>query len=262
MNRLLSPALAPLPLAEPKRDALRGRLLGRVGRSLASLAGVAVVRRSEGVWRKLREGVRVKDLWRGALGSSVLIDIAPGAELPGHRHAHMEEGLILAGGLLVGDADLVCGDYQVSPPGSKHQRMHASEDGCRAFLRGTALGHTATMIGELVGGILPGSGPAATVVRSGEGAWLEIAPGVEEKRLAGSSDGMSRLLRFQPGAALPARAEAAAEELLLVEGEVFFDDLLLCAGDFIQSPASRRHGVLASETGALCFLHGSAGAGS
>jgi len=205
MNRLLGSGLAPLPIAQGKRTAVRGRLLGRVGRSLASLAGVAVVRQAEGAWRSLRRGVRVKDLWRGPGGSSVLIDIAPGAELPSHRHAHVEEGLILAGGLLVGDIDLGRGDYQVSPPGSKHRRMQASPEGCRAFLRGTALGHAGTLIGELVGGMLPGAGPAATIVRAGEGAWREIAPGVEEKRLAAGGESASRLLRLQAGAALDQR---------------------------------------------------------
>lgn len=261
MNRLLGERLAPLPVAGAKREAMRGRLLDRVGRSLASLAGVAVVRQAEGAWRNLLRGVRVKHLWHGPAGSSVLIDIAPGAELPSHRHAHLEEGLILAGGLQVGDLDLVRGDYQVSPPGSRHRRMSASDEGCVAFLRGTALGRTGTLVGELVGGLLPGAGPAATLVRAEEGAWREIAPGVAEKRLWQADAGASRLLRIHGGAVLPARLAGAEEECLLLEGDAFFDDLLLCAGDFLQVPAAGRHGALASDGGALFFLHGAAGEG-
>lgn len=262
MNRLLGEHLAPLPVTGAKRQAMRGRLLDRVGRSLASLAGVAVVRQAEGAWRNLLRGVRVKHLWHGPAGSSVLIDIAPGAELPGHRHAYLEEGLILAGGLQVGDLDLVRGDYQVSPPGSRHRRMSASDEGCVAFLRGTALGRTGTLVGELVGGLLPVDGPAATLIRSAEGAWRPIAPGVEEKVLCQAAAGVSRLLRLQRGAALPARQAGAEEECLLLEGDAFFDDLLLCAGDFLQVPAANRHGTLVSDRGAVLFLHGAGGEGA
>lgn len=252
---MLCAAVAPQPLPKAGAEALRERLLARVGASRAETAGLSLVRRRAASWSDVKAGVRAKKLWQDSEGSSVLLELAPGAGLPMHRHAQREEGLILAGGLHIGGVDLGVGDYQTAPAGSRHGRIH-SDEGCLAFLRGTSLGSRGALIAELVGGLWPGSGAATLTVRAGDGTWTEVAPGVEQKLLARVGVVVSRLLRLRPGASLTGSLVPGVGDCLMIEGDAYFGDLLVCAGDFMHGAAGVRPGTLATDGGALCFLCG------
>jgi quercetin dioxygenase-like cupin family protein len=257
LNRMLLDALAPRPPAEPAREALRHRLLARVGESLARHAGLCVVRRQDGSWQEVKAGIRSKLLWRGAAGASVLLEFAPGAMLPVHRHSHLEEGMVIEGRLQLGELDLGPGDYHASPQGSRHGRI-GSREGALAFLRGSSLGHAGELIGELLGGLLPHRGsPAITLAREA-GEWRRLQSGVEEKLLHREGGWQSRLLRLAPGAGLPWAPPATQEECMVIEGEAFLGDTLLQASEYQLATASTRYGEIASDRGALVFLRGDA----
>ena len=202
LQLLICDGLAPLQFPAAERTALRDRLLRRVGESVRRHAGLLTVRSGDGVWRTVKAGIRARILWNGGQGSSALVEFAAGATLPAHRHRHLEEGIVLHGSLRLGDLELGPGDYHVSPPGSRHAPISSGTGGL-AYLRGSSLGHTGAVLGELLGALVPGVGPAMRTVFSGEGNWEAIAPGVEQKILWQDGEVISRFLRLAAGASLP-----------------------------------------------------------
>ena len=257
LQRMICDGLAPIALPPGAAGGLRSRLLQRVGDSARRHAGLITVRTGDGVWRRLLKGVRSKLLHDGAEGTSVLIELAAGAVLPVHRHQHLEEGIVLRGSLQLGDLNLVPGDYHVSPPGSRHGRI-SSRSGGLAYLRGSSLGHTRAALGELIGGLLPGAGPAAHTVLAADDDWQTIADGVEQKILWRAGDVVSRFYRLAAGSHLPAHAHAHEEECMLLAGDAYFGDILVRAGEFHLAPAGSAHGEISSEHGAVAFVRGHA----
>ncbi|MDX5363613.1 MAG: cupin domain-containing protein [Pseudazoarcus pumilus] len=250
---LFAPALGDSPPSAA--GGMRERLLARAAASRARHAGQRTVRTREGAWRTLKAGVRAKTLYDGPHGSSVLIELAPGASLPPHRHRHLEEGIVLRGSMQMGELDLGPGDYHVSAPGSRHATI-TSRDGCLTYLRGSSLGSTVGLVIELLGGLLPGEGAAPITVTIEDGVWRPLADGVEEKGLWHDDELISRFLRFAPGASLPAVACTRDTEVQLVSGEVFCGDILLCQQDFHLLPAGTELQELSSDVGGVVFIHG------
>lgn len=258
LDRLLFEGLGPLDLPSGRDADLRGRLLARVAESATENAGFLTVRAKDGRWAPLRKGIRVKPLWQGPEGHSVLLDFAPGASLPVHRHRFLEEGIVLRGGLQMDELDLGPGDYHLSPPGSRHGRI-GSRQGALAYLRGTSLGHAAGVLRELLGGFLPfGGGRSRTVYAGDGGGWQELAPGVSVKEVCSDGTRTSRFCRLEPGAALDGHAHSLDEECMMLEGDLFLGDLLLRAGDYQLAPAGTRHGRITTDVGALLFVRGPA----
>lgn len=253
LTEMICQALATNDMPLPNRPALRSRLLSRVNASQCAQAKWITVRSREGDWRDVKSGVRTKTLWDGPHSSSVLIEMRPGASLPVHRHASLEEGIVLTGGFQLDGKELGPGDYHMSHAGSRHGRI-TSRQGVLAYLRGTSLGHTGAMIGELVGALLPGTGEPAVTITAEEGGWEAIADGVEGKILCRDGEIISRFIRLQPGAGLPANRCAGDEECMMLEGDAFFGDRLVCAGDFHLTPAGAVSAALMSESGALLFV--------
>ncbi|WP_232470725.1 MULTISPECIES: cupin domain-containing protein [Methylococcus] len=256
LNDLLVESLAPIELSSGIREVLRTRLMDRIARSVADQAGLLTVRLKDGAWQTLRRGVRFKPLWTGPAGSSVLIEFAPGALLPAHRHSWTEEGIVLRGGLQMGSLDLGPLDYHLSPAGSRHASIR-SRQGALAYLRGTSLGRKSSVLRELIGGLLPVTGPAPTTVfADNKEGWVEVAEGVMKKDLC--SDGIlaSRFYRLAPGAKVPAHSHLQDEECMMLEGEVFLGDILLRAGEYQLAPVGTRHGEVFSDVGATLFVRG------
>lgn len=253
LTPLIYEGLQPIELPAPQRDDLRKRLLHRVGDSVRRHAGLLTVRAGDGNWCALKAGVRSKTLWEGPQGASVLIELAPGATLPVHRHHHLEEGIVLRGGLQLGELALGPGDYHVSPPGSRHARI-SSRTGALAYLRGTSLGDTRRVLGELLGGLIPGNGAANHTVFASQGDWQRVATGVEQKILWRDGDVISCFFRLAAGAHLPAHTHDGDEECIVLSGDAFFGDVLVQAGDFHLAPAGSEHGEAYSDHGALAFI--------
>jgi hypothetical protein len=253
LTAMICQALASNELPLPNRPTLRSRLLSRVSASQRAQAAWITVRSRDGEWRDVKSGVRAKTLWDGSHTSSVMIEMQPGTSLPVHRHASLEEGIVLAGGFQIDGKELGPGDYHMSHAGSRHGRI-TSRQGVLAYLRGTSLGHTGAMIGELVGGLLPGAGAPPVTITANDGAWEVIGDGVESKILCCDGDMVSRFIRLQAGANLPANRCASEEECMMLEGDAFFGDRLVCAGDFHLTPAGAERAVLESDRGALLFV--------
>ena len=253
LNQLICQALAANDLPLPNRDGLRTRLLSRAAASGRAEAGWITVRARGDTWRAVKSGVRVKMLWDAPHSSSVLIELAAGASLPVHRHASLEEGIVLSGGFELNGRQLRPGDYHMSHAGSRHGRI-TSRQGVVAYLRGTSLGHTGAMLGELVGGLFPGAGEPPLTISAADGIWEALADGGASKTLCCDGEMVSRFIRLQPGAGLPAQRSDGDEECMMIEGDAYFGDRLVCAGDFHLTRAGGEQAALTSDNGALLFV--------
>lgn len=95
--------------------------------------------------------------------------------------------------------------------------------------------------------------------RAGAGAWVEIAPGVEQQILFDNhkTKRRSMLLRLAPGAFYESHAhQGGDEECLVLEGDIDFGACKLGAGDFHVALAGSVHPAAQSIGG--CLLHISA----
>jgi quercetin dioxygenase-like cupin family protein len=254
LNGLLYSAVAPVRPPAATQRSLRTDFMARIARSVAEHAGLLTVRQHDGVWQSLRPGVRFKPLWAGAEGHTVLIEFAAGGSLPVHRHRWVEEGIVLRGGLQMGELELGPFDYHVSPAGSRHDAIR-SRDGALAYLRGTSLGDTPSVVRELLGGLLPfrGGSPRSVFAHDTSG-WTALRPGVMKRELWSDDRIASRFYRLEPGAEVPAHEHPRDEECMMLSGEVFLGDILLREGDYHFAPAASRHGAVYSDVGALLYV--------
>jgi quercetin dioxygenase-like cupin family protein len=258
LNRLLE-GLAPIVPEAVQAANLRTSIMQRVSQSIAEHAGLLTVRSKHGVWKTLKSGIRYKSLCSGSAGSSVLIEFAPGASLPAHRHNWMEEGIVLQGDLCVGELRLGPLDYHMSPKGSRHSSIR-SRQGALAFLCGSSVGHRASVMQELIGGLLPiGKDHCITVFASEKDHWQEIAAGVFKKDLWSDQTRVSRLCRFEAGAKVPGHTHLLDEECMMLEGELFLGDILLRAGEYQLAPAGSKHAEVYSDVGATVFVRAARG---
>jgi quercetin dioxygenase-like cupin family protein len=249
-NRLLLDSMSPIELSNGRHDMLKQGLLARAAQSIANQAGVLTVRAKDGVWQTLKTGIRVKHLWSGGRqGNSVLVEFAPGASLVPHRHNCLD--------LQMGDLRLGPLDYHASPAGSRHGGI-SSQHGALAYLRGTSLGDTREVLRELLGGLLPfGQDRTLTVYADSKNPWQEIMPGVWKKPLWQEGPRESCFYRLEADTRCPEHLHQIEEECMMLEGDLFIDDLLLRAGDYQLAPAGSVHRDVYTDVGATLFVRGS-----
>jgi anti-sigma factor ChrR (cupin superfamily) len=92
--------------------------------------------------------------------------------------------------------------------------------------------------------------------RWSEPEWEQVAPGVECKLLATDTERhrVSMLVRLAPGASYPAHTHVGAEELHLLDGELWIDQRKLFPGDYNYGAPGASDERVWSETGCTCVL--------
>jgi hypothetical protein len=121
-----------LPTADPPSAAVRRRLMGRLKGDPHEEPGVRIVPASEGWQAGSTEAVRIKRLgaWLESGQVALLVELAPGAQLPSHSHGGSEQCLVLDGDVLVGGRRLGPGDLRHAEPGTVHPPLRSLQ-GCR-----------------------------------------------------------------------------------------------------------------------------------
>jgi len=99
------------------------------------------------------------------------------------------------------------------------------------------------------------------LVRAGERRWRRFAPGVRWLPLHRDQGArrQSFLLRLAPGARLPAHDHTAAEECLLLEGDLRIGDVCCAPGDYVLAAAGSDHPDIVSDGGAVVYISGDLG---
>ena len=86
------------------------------------------------------------------------------------------------------------------------------------------------------------------------GEWIETGPGNKIKILRSDAETMSMLVRLEPGTTFPRHYHPADEETYVVEGETWFGDIHLVAGDYHLAPKGTTHGEVRTETGCVLLI--------
>ena len=86
------------------------------------------------------------------------------------------------------------------------------------------------------------------------GEWMETGPGNSIKVLRTDDETMSMLVRLKPGSTFPSHSHPADEETFVLEGETWFGDIHLVAGDYHLAPRGTTHGEVRTDTGCVLFI--------
>lgn len=243
--------------APPAADAapLRGRLLSRVQASAQGEAAMLTRRRHRTPVQPLADGVDVQTLYQtdearrpGEPLRVRLIALRAGTALQAGvlgdatgLQGRQREWLLMRGRLLQDGQPLQALDYGWAPAGHATPHWQAETDAL-LFLR------------ESAQAAQPGDGPR--LVRDADAGWPDFAPGIR-RRVLWQRDGQAALLyQAEPGAQVPQHLHGHDEECLMVQGELFLDDLLLQAGDYQLAPAGTGHRITHTDTGVVLYAHG------
>jgi quercetin dioxygenase-like cupin family protein len=174
-----------------------------------------------------------------AQGNALSAAASPDSLLACHR-----EWLVMSGEFSMDGQPMGERDYHVAPAGLPTPSWTARRD-ARLFLRESPA--------------LPALEPATTLaqtVRDAEAGWPEFAPGIR-RRVLWTAQGQAALLYYaQAGASVPNHTHGHDEECLMVQGDLFLDDLLLQPGDYQLAPAGTGHHITQTDTGVVIYAHG------
>ena len=93
--------------------------------------GLTFVKASEGTWRRIAPGVMAKLLSFDPISrrTTTLLRFAPGTRYAPHRHATVEELLVLEGGCSIAGREMTVGDYHRAEAGTVHHDT-STDEGC------------------------------------------------------------------------------------------------------------------------------------
>lgn len=95
-----------------------------------------------------------------------------------------------------------------------------------------------------------------TTLRSSEGAWEQLAPGIHTKTLfiEKAANTRSFLLRMDAGSRVPVHSHTQQEHCLVIEGEVHIGDHIIRSGDWHVAFPGTTHEDFRTVTGCLLFI--------
>ena len=221
------------------------RLSGRLAQSLKAEEGMVTVRRREVQADALIDGRRSlyrapqdRPLRPGEPRRVCLIDLKAGADIELESSAGPREFLVMQGEAQVDAESLSPRDFLLLPDGNAPRL--SSRRGAQVFVREA----------DASGAV------ARTLVRDHEAGWPEFAPGIRRRVLWTASGQASMLYHTDPGASVPLHSHGHDEECLMVDGELFLDDVLLQRGDYQLAPAGSVHRITETDTGVILYAHG------
>lgn len=133
ITALLDAAITPLPMADAAQACVKSRLLKRIAAS--STERHSTVAADEGRWRELGGGLQLKVLHRDGDVMSYLVRMAPGSQLPAHRHPVDEECVVMEGAVSIGGRRIPAGGFHLGRKDVLHEPL-VSDEGALLFLRG------------------------------------------------------------------------------------------------------------------------------
>lgn len=237
-----------LPAGRPA--ILRERVLDRVTRSARASRAFVTVRRLDGLPEALADGLAAGTLYEASSRPARpgeprrvrILELAPGAHWsPDVACSDRSEWLVLSGDVRLGTIELAACDFHAAAAGRGPSTI-ASEGGARLYLREAPERGATTQ--------------ATCTVRDASAGWADFAPGIKRRVLWAHAGEAALLYHALPGAQVPRHSHGHDEECLMIDGDIFLDDVLLRAGDYQLAPAGTVHGGVSTDTGLLLFAHG------
>ena len=230
--------------------ALRRRLLERLSASRSASGAMVTARRARLAPSELAPGVRARILYLAPgerplrAGEPLrvrLIELQAGARWSDDDASRDREWLVLQGSVLLDGQRLRLRDYHRASAGAAAQVL-AVDGRAVVFLRESRLP--------------PDAADQGCTVRDADAGWPQYAPGIR-RRVLWQRDGQAAMLYHAgAGASIPLHRHDHDEECLMVQGELFLDDVLLQPGDYQLAPAGTAHRITETDTGVVIFAHG------
>lgn len=242
----LAPLFGALADAAAPARRVRSRLLGRVEKAIELGHGLITRRRARLPIETPAVGVSLRHLYISDAGflrpgeprRALWVELAPGASwaLPA-APGTVREWLVLRGNARVGDVTLPSLGYF---RGVASETNVSTDAGAALYLRWTDAE--------------PAVEPQVSL--DAPPAWQAYGPGIMRRLLWTDGEQAAMLYQALAGAAVPHHAHLLDEECLMVDGDLFLDDLLLRAGDYQLAPAGTEHHSVCTDNGGLLFAHG------
>ncbi|MGM9489313.1 cupin domain-containing protein [Ideonella sp. YS5] len=102
----------------------------------------------------------------------------------------------------------------------------------------------------------PAHAGESRTVRESPDQWEDYAPLIRRRLLWQDGPVAAMLWLAEPGASVPHHSHGHDEECLMLQGDLFQDDYLLCEGDYQLAPSGSAHESVSTDTGALIYAHG------
>jgi hypothetical protein len=236
-----------LGLAPALPGGVRQRLLSRVAASARASRAFVTVRRAGAPGEHLAPGVVGRALYAAAAAPARaaeparvrLLELAPGAAWQRPGDGWRCEWLLMQGAAVLNTQPLAPRDYHFAPAG-RAALLRGDARGALVYLREAPADH----------------GDAVLTRLDAETPWDDFAPGIRRRVLWSRGGEASMLYCAQAGAGVPRHHHGRDEECLMLEGEVFLDDVLLRGGDYQLAPAGSAHDGVFAASGAVLFAHG------
>lgn len=130
---MLDAAVPAEPLDAAAHARVKRRLLTRIAEDCTPRH--RTLQRDEGTWRELGGGLAMKVLHRDGDTMSYLVRMAPGSQLPPHRHPADEECVVLEGAVRIGTLTVGPGGFHLGVKDVLHEAI-VSDAGALIYLRG------------------------------------------------------------------------------------------------------------------------------
>lgn len=240
--------------AEPvavERVRMRERVLARVRDARNAMRGVTFVRPCEDDFSDLMNGVRVLEL--STVHHAVLLEFAPGASLPQHRHREDEECVVIRGSARIDDIRVQEGDYHLAYARSRHAPVR-SDHGALLYVRGTSIGSLSGVLRDLASAWIPGRSVGHMTLRADDAGWVPMSPGVTGRVLHERDGSRSLMCRMAAGARLQAAMFGRLSESIVVSGDAYVGDEHVARGDYAWIDGGQVAPEIFSDSGATMFL--------
>ncbi len=180
-------------------------------------------------WQERQPGIRMKSLWADpeTKRRAVMNRIEPGVQLPRHRHVGDELVFVIEGAISDEFGTVTAGNMGYRPNGCVH--AVSSQNG-------------ATVLGIVTGETEPapeiGNGPPAEVFLLSELKWVDVRPGVRQKRIweDKATERRALVVRFEPGATLSPHRHVGDELIFIIEGANADESGVVTAGNMNYRP--------------------------
>ncbi|HUN57885.1 MAG TPA: cupin domain-containing protein [Candidatus Binataceae bacterium] len=187
-------------------------------------------------WQPMRPGILMKPLWSDEASRRrvQITRFEPGASLPMHRHDGDELLYVIEGALSDEAGTVTAGNIGFRPNGCTHSVKSTHGATVLAFISGSI--EAATEVG---------SAPSSQIITLTEIPWKSAMTGVQQKPVWEDKASKRRavLVRFEPGAKLPAHRHVGDEFVFVIEGSNADEAGELHVGNLNYRPNGCEHSV-------------------
>lgn len=244
----ISGALPRSPDDDSMLTRVADKLLARAAHSVEAERGLVTVRAQDTPWSTLADGLHVRELYRSSAAPESLRPGEPMAVELWHLAAGFETTLPAEAPGTLAEWLLVRGTFELD--GRTHTAMRCVRDATGTAPRRMRSEQGAVLYRRV------GPTPVGTAKDFADPRWEPMLEGVERLPLWRDARQEAYIIRARAGAWAPAHGHARDEECLMLDGELYFGDQLLRAGDFQLVPAGKHHEVITAATDALLYQRG------